>query len=347
MDVYFGENYWGESRGKRPGRKVPVEKEFVWDGHKWRIPAFYICEEGIVVDLCARIPMKEVEEFLEKWSFARRSRAEDFTDEEIEQLERESPFIRNLAMQAEVDCCKLESDGWCGTGWHPFSGEEEAVTETEEMLMNAYGCTCDSGWYFCRAHFRFPGTFDGGVGGRVSQLSGNSRHYLTVFLEKEAENVPGPYFSSKAGETGKRIEFMHPVSGQLHVLTVEQCEQKCMEQIKEQENRMGPIRIRRVPTHYLHLKYTVEPDITEEELRVCDCESSDPPELEEGSGSASVGMIGGANGPTAIFFAGKYEKEFRGRQVYSALHYEPVEEVRWRMVFRVKEEEEMKVRMEF
>lgn len=400
MKVYFEENYWGKGRGKKPGRKVAVEKEFAWDGRKWRIPALYLCEEGVVMDVCVGIPREEIKEFMEKWDLERRSHAETFTQEEIEQLEQESPFCMRFRMRAEADGVELGSEGWCGTAWNPLTSGEEAVTEIEETLMEVYGCSRDSGWYFCRAHFRFPGA-DGetrerqtvetrerltpGVGEEMScepalLRMGEERENLrtlTVFFEKETEKYPGPHFRTKAGERGSRVAFSHPISGRQYVLTVESCEQKNNSQDWPKEEWAGNIRIRKSPSQCLELCYTVEPEIDGEELWIADLAESDPPEFERKGGAAAKrgvavlggadtksdtatesdaeahggvepSIIGGADGPVAIFVAGKLGEERPGGQVvYSSLHYEPVAEAEWRMVFRVREDSGIKIQMDF
>ncbi len=53
--------------------------------------------------------------------------------------------------------------------------------------------------------------------------------------------------------------------------------------------------------------------------------------------SVMVGIIGGADGPTAIVVGGAAEKP---HAVCSSLHFEPVESVEWRISFRVTRGEE-------
>ncbi|XCP86873.1 hypothetical protein ABXS75_08795 [Roseburia hominis] len=412
MKVYFEENYWSKGMGRKPGEKVVIEKEFVWDCHEWRIPALYLCEEGVVVDLCVRIPRGEVEEFLDKWSFERRSQAEEeFNEEEIEQLERESPFCRNFRMQAELDGRKMESRGWCGTAWHPFSETEEAVSVTEEMLMREYGCSKECGWYFCRAYFAGAGEPKSGKPsskergmfrqnsdksstwerGMLKQNSSEppfwreeegrkNSHNLAITFEKEAEQYPGPHFCTRAGDRGSRIRFTYPGDGQVHVLQVVACEQGQVNETSEHDKCLGKNSVTRFPANYLELYYTLEPELPEDSLFIKDLVRSDPPELKRQNSieDAEVSVIGGADGPTAVFLAGKwndgrpkdhiayprasrmairpfhkvYPRASRMairpfHKGYSSLHYEPVESVEWRMVFRVKEESGMEVQLNF
>ena len=93
------------------------------------------------------------------------------------------------------------------------------------------------------------------------------------------------------------------------------------------------------------MEYTVEPELPLGEFCICDCAESDPPVMVRKK-AASVAVIGGADGPTSIFFAGKHgEKRENRRSVCSSVHYEPVEEVKWRTWFQVKSEERKEIKI--
>ena len=58
--------------------------------------------------------------------------------------------------------------------------------------------------------------------------------------------------------------------------------------------------------------------------------------------AASIGIIGGADGPTAVFVSGKSEKDARTEELvqntFSSLTFEPAdpEKIHWRPVFHEK-----------
>lgn len=103
------------------------------------------------------------------------------------------------------------------------------------------------------------------------------------------------------------------------------------------------------PTHYSVLDYTITPEISVEALTITDCaDSDDPKEKQEESFSpvvetnaAAVGIIGSADGPTAIIFA--TDKQSKFRTACSSLHFEPRNDVEWRMVFHEKQFSNVKV----
>ena len=56
-----------------------------------------------------------------------------------------------------------------------------------------------------------------------------------------------------------------------------------------------------------------------------------------------MGIIGGAEGPTAIFIAGKDTKESRKHISCSALHFNKISQVEWRPIFYMKDREDLKL----
>lgn len=348
MNVIFGDNFWGsrEAGGKydHTGRKVPVEKAFFYGGRECRIPAVYLCPEGLVVDLCVKIPGDEVTAFFQKWT--RDRRLSGLSEEELEIMEQESPFLLNFHLHGELDGCELGSNMSCSAGWHPFSFQgEEAISadSVEEEMMEEYGCDRDCGWNFIRTSLEFPEHFSGAP----------SR--LTLTWKQWPRMYQGPHFTVGLGDQGKQVEFVHPSTGRRHVLTVRELEQDILPGEMLPRTERLRMQVERFPDHYLAMGYTVEPELPAEAFFLRDCAKPDEPVRKRGKAAAvsviagvagdgleneasdgSSFVIGGADGPTAIFLAGKKEpKHPRTLGVCSSLHYEPVNEVEWRMVFSV------------
>ena len=57
-------------------------------------------------------------------------------------------------------------------------------------------------------------------------------------------------------------------------------------------------------------------------------------EISVGDDDSALGIIGGADGPTAIFIGPGKKPD--SRSVCSAVHFAPVEEVVWQVFFRAK-----------
>lgn len=107
----------------------------------------------------------------------------------------------------------------------------------------------------------------------------------------------------------------------------------------------------RFPEYLCILSYQVEPPLPEGEVLILqDCLSSDSPvqiakEHSGKKGACAISMIGGSDGPAAIFFAGnvkgkesrqKGEREIPQQETpiqtaYSALHFQPVSGAKWQV----------------
>lgn len=334
MEVYFGENFWGSGSGKQPGKKITVEKTFSWGEREWRIPAVYVFDKGITVDFCVRVPVEDIIVYLQKWN--RDKRESELSDEELEELERDSPFALDFQIHAKVNDKELENMFMCQTAWHPLHIEEAAISDTEEMLMDTYGCGRQYGWSFVRAVFSFPFGQPGDLESMVFRF------------EKNPVCCPGQHFTTKAGERKRCVELVHPVTKEIYQLSILGCERGELseETVSRMKGGECHMHIRKIPTHYLILKYVLKPKIFGDRFRIQDCEKPDAPVIGQKL-AASAAIIGGASGPVSCFIAGKLhegEKEEPDVQrIFSALHYKPVERVEWRTSFWMDNREETEV----
>jgi hypothetical protein len=63
-----------------------------------------------------------------------------------------------------------------------------------------------------------------------------------------------------------------------------------------------------------------------------------------GKAASAIGIIGGADGPTAIVCGGSSKEKLHA--ACSALHFEPVEgDIEWRFVFNIKNSNEMSLEL--
>ncbi|MDY3918733.1 MAG: hypothetical protein SOZ59_06985 [Candidatus Limivivens sp.] len=312
--VYFEGNFWGHAKGERPGRKIPVEKEFQWDQKLWRLPAVYSCTGGLAVIFCIRIPTREIRAFLEKWNSERR--LSPLTHEEYEQMEQESPFSLDFRVTAKVNGRELERKDMCGTAWHPCGEEREQIDLEAEELMEAFGCDRQFGWYFVKTAFPW------GTKSRPEIRS------LSFEFRKNPVSVFGLRFSVKEGERERELSFVHPVTGQEHTLQILSCEQERLSDQSFPEREGWEF-----PGNCLVLTYRVLPEISGTDFRIQDCAESDPARkivAEDRSGKVC--------GAVSAAILNRHEPDVC--TVCSALHFEPVREAEWRMLFYRKDPKE-------
>lgn len=64
--VYFDLNAprKGGPRKQHPGRELPIRLAFSWGEAEWRIPAVYVCAQGLVVDFVRRVPAGHIQGFM-------------------------------------------------------------------------------------------------------------------------------------------------------------------------------------------------------------------------------------------------------------------------------------------
>ena len=151
-------------------------------------------------------------------------------------------------------------------------------------------------------------------------------------------------------EAPVKAEFIHPLSGKKHMLSVHSFEAGEIDVgrgLNEVESRLGrDWEEMEYPSHYHTLAYTIRPSVPEEELTIQDCSEGDPPRRK--------GKEGIQDGPTAVFIGGKVavmpvfmKEEGEGasdvRTAVSSLHFEPAKQVEWRVVLHVKEHEDVRV----
>ncbi len=319
--VSFSGGFWGPSGRERPGKEVRLDAQFAWADRHWRIPAAYLCGKGLVLDFCMRAEAEKIRAFQRKWT----AKGEDpacrcMTREQQMEMELENPLRLDFKPWLEVNGRRLRMTHGFGAVYNPCLPEGEADDLEGKRAVSHYGLDLKDGWVFFRAAFPW-------VTKRRPALK-----TLSLTMEQQPVSIPGPRF--KAAAPGDTVTFFNPADGERHRLTVREIERSTMPE--ERFGREGWD----YPTHYWTMCYTVSPEIAEGTLTVLDCAEGDRPREKSPSphgpratGFAAVmGIIGGADGPTALVFG-----QGRPRAACSALHFLPADQVEWRMVFHKKQ----------
>ena len=118
---------------------------------------------------------------------------------------------------------------------------------------------------------------------------------------------------------GDAFRFTHPYTGTQHTLTALSLEARTLP-----ETTFG----RGFPTHFTLLRYALDPEPAEPVLISDTRESDRPVRPETIEGSSSVRVIGGADGPTALFVSGG------AHTACSALRFSPdSRDIEWSVAF--------------
>lgn len=331
MDAYFGKNFWYDGKEGTPLNKIPVHRTaagalLAWRSKNLCIPAIYVGQEGVVLDLCMRVPLSDISAFMDKW---KDRDYENMSDEELEQAESESPFGVDFNILLALDGIRLKTTFGCSTVWNLLMQDTDPETEA---LMEAYGCGREYGWVFLRNCFEWDGS---------AVLAPRK---LDCVLVPRKQSVTAAYFATDASDgkgQERKVKLIHPLSGDTYTLTLRSCEGG------QHEGDWGDIgEDLEYPSCYQAITYTVEPDISAEDLAVQDCAKGDPPRR-KGAGSKEAGSSVLASSVALVpMYAVEDGEEPKVRSACSSLWFEPVDRVEWRAVFHIKKEKDLHIQAE-
>ena len=323
--VTYDGGFW-RSKG-RAGKEIPVEKTFFWGNERWYVPAIYICSKGLIIDFCTDADPDSLKAYIDKWNLLNKS-DNHYSKEQQEQMQSEHPLNAEFEAHVTLNGKELQSDRGYGVSWIPASClNEEFQNEREaKHILEHYGLDPSRGWTIHRYSFLWATK-------RAPIIKS-----LNLSMQRRPTTVSGTHFvSPSAGDT---ITFIHPVTAIRHSLTVHECEIQQMEQRHFHNDSME------YPTHYTALTYTLTPEIPGCDFMLRDYNNGDRPRLKnprpgEFSPVSSVGVIGGADGPTMIILSNG--NSARTRVACSSLYFEPQQNIEWYMTFSVKMMDDIEV----
>ncbi len=257
--------------------------------------------------------------FLKKWDKKRRLSLK--TAEEFEQMEADNPGGREFFVDICLNDIPLTSRMFSSLRWYPMLLEEEWQNDKNaEKLMAAYECDRECCWYLSRLVYDWQGE------------SIQAPLEISLFFHTRLHPVTTEYFTTNLSCDGEQIKTIHPATGQEYTLTLHGCKQE-----KVSFTGMGAPGMH-YPEYGLALSYSVQPEISREFLDIRDCAEGNRPRVEEVP--ENTDRIGGSS--SVVFMTGK-EADPHKRAAFSSLYFEPVSEIRWRVVFQIKDKEDMEI----
>jgi hypothetical protein len=321
MDVYHDNNIWGKGSPETKLTALPINHSFLWGEQEILIPAVYVGKAGAVLDVCAKIPIEDMAAFLKKWDYKRQMSLK--TPEEFEQIDADNPGSREFVVEICLDGTPLVLRMSSSLRWYPESviqmGNANPASEdgfennkSAEEWMRAYSCDKGCCWYFERLSYNWNGE---------PILSPQN---ISLAFRANLISITAGHFSTGGSCDGKTVKTADPITGQEYTLTLHSCEQI--------RNSFAEIGAKGVvyPECCQILSYSIAPEIDHSLFCIRDCAEGDHPRMGDTQEPPS-----GSNGPTAVFMAGKNAAP-DNRMAVSSLHFEPVSEVQWRMVFQIK-----------
>lgn len=317
--VYYDGSFWEYSERKGEGKEIPVNKEFIWGGEVWTIPAIYTCGQGLVVDFYLKISSEQIYTFMDKWNLSENSDMSGLTSEKRMQIDAENPLNVHINPKLMLNGTEILSSQGCGTCWNPCFPMGNGLEIRNVMLH--YELDPEQGYVVWRGSFPWKTK-------RKPLIKS-----LSIILMERYGDIPGPHFVATI--PGEQMVFMHPATGERHVLTIQGLERQELSTEIFNDTELE------FPKHFTTVNYTLTPDLTDQAVTVTDCTRGDQPRrkhidprMAHSTGDVGLSIIGRADGPTMIALGnGSLGKQ---RSVCSVLHFKPVDRVELRIVFHEK-----------
>lgn len=301
---FFDEN--PETVGAEP---VAVDTWFQWAGIDWYVPEVYPFDKGIVLHLLGKVdpdlvPQNEYEGFI--------------SPEVHEQMMAENPLNLHARQELSINDISMRPAGGMGITWMPGHNWDLE----SKWFLEHYEQDLDFAWQIHKIKFFWPacGKMD------IQKMS--------LTMKQHPMSVSGTHFKTPA--EGECVILKHPHTGLEYTLTVQEIRSETADFRNLRDQSME------YPTCYTQMYYQIEPPVTRNQFRIVDCAQSDQPrprnneKQDEGSFAVSFGIIGGADGPTTIILGQSSIQETQLHGANSSLHFEPAEEIEWRIVFQEK-----------
>lgn len=308
--VCFNSDFFPLVPDGRVCKERPIDASFEMGGEQWHIPAIYTCDRGIVVDCIEKIPMEEVQTFLDNWKNL------DSTMLNRQQRllqDAQRPGFHWMDAALKIGSNTIHNYTSYQLSWNPFQCNDWK----SRKICAHYGLDLEEAWVIRRYCFTH----------RIKKKT--TWTPLSIHLKPEEISIPGPSFTADQ----QQIDFVHPISGQSHQLTVQNISQEALD----------PNFLYDPPCYYNVLTYKLEPPLSTDAFLIQDTVDNDPLRAPVGKTPDDALIIGGADGPTALFFTPPKSKH--PNTVASSLHYEPVDQVIWQMIFKEKKAGDLMVEL--
>ncbi len=329
--VYYDNGYWKSSTNKaRPGKEVVLNGRLAWGDEIWYIPSMYLCGKGLVIDYCVEIQPKKVKAFIDKWYPTLNEPR--ISNELRQQIEAENPLEVDFRPHYTLNGKVIRQKTGSGLSYIPewcLPGNVENPPETLAIIEH-YNLDPTKAWSFHRQSCPW-----------TTLRKPNIIKSFTLRLERHPATIQGIRFKNPA--VGDVITFTHPITGIKHKLTVLEYEQQ------ELSAKAFAHEEYEFPTHHTAMTYTLEPPLSGVNFTVRDCLENEvarrmpkKPYEPDATYNACIGIIGGADGPTAMVVSPK-NRNGEVHAALSALHFEPISDVEWKIEFRAKMIEDIEI----
>lgn len=308
---FFDEN--PDTIGAEP---IVVDTWFQWAGIDWYVPEVYAFDKGVVMHLLGKVdpdmvPQNEYEGFI--------------SPEVHERMMAENPLNLHARHELSINGIAMRPAGSIGITWMPV----ENWNMESKWFLEHYGLDLDSAWQIHKVKFFWPAC------GRLDIQK------MSLTMKQHPVSISGTHF--KTPDAGNCVILTHPQTDKEYILHIDE--------LKQEKADLGNLRDQTMeyPSCYTQMSFRIEPEMTRNQFRIVDCAQSDQLRYKEGyqrpvnEFAVSFGIIGGADGPTAIIMGQPNAQAPQTHMAISALRFEPANQIEWRIVFQEKPNEDLTV----
>ncbi len=301
--------------GKRRGRPdtdgitVQTGWQFFYAGQAYQIPAVHLFRQGFVADIVGMLDTEALRAFYARYA----SREERLTPRERAQAMLEHPYQplggMKLWFNGEEVTTSWHAEEALFVPWQePLPPLAEAAFETYAFLdrQNSFSIT--------RLHAPYPKAQRGIFAAMKEIFTRPKLKELRVLLHPTERMLPLEH-AFTVGTREKEhpaLSFTHPATGVMHTLQVTDAKWMDLTAQFQKLHRMMKRRSRTYrmvqagQSHVLEIAYRVSPPLPEgERLQLQDEARTLQPCDAAAKSACAIGVIGSADGPTAIYIAGR------------------------------------------
>jgi hypothetical protein len=296
MKIYYDSSIWNKGKGLC-GLSQRINWQFEYAGTKRCIPVIYRFSKGIVFDVITILDETKIREFFEKYEPIE----ETLTPLQQRYVEQEHPYqavpIKEIWINGKQVENGYSSSSAMSIPWVQHDHELTCVQKAYSSILKDTACfTCER---FC---VPYPET-DSKIKKLLRFLRMDRVNKIKLSTYPVQWFFPlDIHFEMTVDEKKKELCFKHPITGIKHTLYFQRAQ--------TMELPIGAGRNRSF--YIMQSMYEIEPALPQGDALQFDSSIQYTESLKDEfspTATSSIGIIGGADGPTAIFFSSKGEEK--------------------------------------
>ena len=302
----------GKHRGRSDTDGITVQTgwQFFYAGQVYQIPAVYLFRKGFVLDIIGMVDTGALRAFYDRYA----SREERLTPRERAQATLEHPYQPLSGMKLWFNGEEVTAS------WHAeealFVPWQEYMPLLAEEALTAYAfLDKENSFSVTRLHAPYPRAQRGVFAAMKAIFARPKLKGLRFLIHPTERMLPLEHSFTIDMQEKKHpaFPFVHPATGVTHNLQVTDAKwtdltvqfQKLHRRMAIRGKRLHPI-TQAGQSHVLEIVYRVSPPLPRgERLQLQDEARTLQPHSAAAKGACAIGVIGSADGPTAIYIAGR------------------------------------------